>query len=58
MLDGVGVLFVVLEKVFKEFNLMLFVCFVSFVVCGVLLEIMGIGLKEVILVVLKVVGLK
>lgn len=43
------------EKV-DVFGLVLFVKFCFFVVGGVLLEVMGIGLVEVILCVLKFVG--
>lgn len=57
MSDGVGVVLLVFEQVVKDYGFMLLVCFVSFLVVGVCLEVMGIGLIVVILKVFRQVGL-
>jgi acetyl-CoA acyltransferase len=57
MSDGAGALIVVSEKILKQFNLTPLARFVSFAVCGVPPEIMGIGPRVAIPAALKKAGL-
>ncbi len=57
MSDGAGALIVVSEKILKQFKLTPLARFVSFAVCGVSPEIMGIGPRVAIPAALKKAGL-
>jgi len=57
MSDGAGALIVVSERILKQFNLTPLARFVSFAVCGVPPEIMGIGPRVAIPAALKKAGL-